>query len=67
MSLALAVAYPWQALESGKPEKVVEKMVTGRLERFYAETVLLEQSFVRDGSLTVTVSAGLVLVSVAVT
>ena len=32
-----------QALESGKPEKVVEKMVEGRLGKFYGEVVLGEQ------------------------
>ena len=35
-----------QALESGKPEEVVEKMVDGRIRKFYDEIVLLEQIFV---------------------
>ena len=37
-----------QALQSGKPENIVEKMVEGRLNKFYQENVLLEQSFVKD-------------------
>ena len=42
-----------QALESGKPEKVIEKMVTGRLNKFWAEHCLLEQAFVKDPDQTV--------------
>ena len=37
-----------QALESGKPENVVEKMVDGRINKFFAENCLLEQKFVKD-------------------
>ena len=37
-----------QALQSGKPENIVEKMVEGRLNKFYQENVLLEQSFVKN-------------------
>ncbi len=37
-----------QALASGKPENIVEKMVEGRLRKFYQEAVLLEQPFVMD-------------------
>jgi elongation factor Ts len=37
-----------QAKESGKPDAVVEKMVEGRLRKFYEEIVLLEQGFVID-------------------
>ena len=40
--------YHRQALESGKPEKVVEKIVEGKMERFYSEVCLLEQAFVKD-------------------
>ena len=36
-----------------KPAKVVEKIVTGRLEKFYQEVCLLEQPFVKDAALTV--------------
>jgi len=42
-----------QALKSGKPEKVVDKIVEGKLEKFYAEAVLLEQAFVKDPERTV--------------
>jgi elongation factor Ts len=38
-----------QAAASGKPAQVIEKMVEGRLRKFYEETVLLEQVFVVDG------------------
>ncbi len=38
-----------QAIASGKPEAVVEKMVEGRLRKFYEEVVLLNQTFVIDG------------------
>lgn len=37
-----------QALQSGKPENIVEKMVEGRLNKFFQENVLLEQNFVKD-------------------
>ncbi len=45
--------YQAQALESGKPEKIIEKMVAGRLEKFYQEVCLLEQPFVKNPDLTV--------------
>ena len=38
-----------QARSSGKPENIIEKMVEGRLRKFYEEAVLLEQIFVIDG------------------
>lgn len=38
-----------QALASGKPESIVEKMLEGRIRKFYEEVVLLEQPFVMDG------------------
>ena len=38
-----------QARESGKPENIIEKMVEGRIRKFYQEVVLLEQTFVIDG------------------
>ena len=37
-----------QARESGKPEEIVEKMISGRLRKFVAEVSLLEQQFVKD-------------------
>ncbi len=42
-----------QALNEGKPEKVVDKMVEGRLEKFFKEVCLLEQPFVKDPDKTV--------------
>ena len=42
-----------QAKESGKPANVIEKMVVGRLRKFYEEVVLLAQPFVHDPNLTV--------------
>jgi elongation factor Ts len=42
-----------QALKSGKPEKVVEKIVEGKLSKFYAEHCLLDQGFVKDQGKTV--------------
>jgi len=42
------VIYRQQALETGKPEKVVDKIVEGKMERFYSEACLLEQSFIKD-------------------
>jgi elongation factor Ts len=46
--------YEAQAKESGKPEKIIEKMVTGRLEKYYKEVCLLEQPFVKNTDQTVT-------------
>jgi elongation factor Ts len=40
--------YRQQALETGKPEKVIDKIVEGKMERFYSEVCLLEQSFIKD-------------------
>ena len=42
-----------QARESGKPENIIEKMVEGRLRKFYEEVVLLKQAFVLNPDLTV--------------
>lgn len=42
-----------QAAESGKPANVVEKMVEGRIRKFYQESVLVEQAFVMDPETTV--------------
>jgi elongation factor Ts len=41
--------YADQARQSGKPENVIEKMIEGRLRKFYEESVLLSQVFVIDG------------------
>jgi len=40
--------YIQQALDSGKPQNIVEKMVTGKIEKFLSEICLLEQKFVKD-------------------
>ena len=40
--------YRQQALESGKPEKIADKIVEGKMERFYSEACLLEQAFIKD-------------------
>ncbi len=45
--------YMAQAKESGKPEQILEKMVDGKMRKFYEETVLLEQAFVKDPSKTI--------------
>ena len=42
-----------QAKESGKPDHILEKIATGRLEKFYTENVLEEQAFIKDGDKTV--------------
>ncbi|ETT53696.1 translation elongation factor Ts [Paenibacillus sp. FSL R7-0204] len=42
-----------QALNEGKPEKIVEKMVEGRISKFYEEYCLMEQSFVKDPDKTI--------------
>jgi elongation factor Ts len=42
-----------QAKESGKPDDVIEKIVTGKLESFYKDHVLLDQPFVKDDSKTI--------------
>ena len=42
-----------QALNEGKPEKIVDKMVEGRIKKFYSEVCLLEQPFVKDGDKTI--------------
>ena len=43
------VVFRTQALEEGKPEAVVEKIVDGRIEKFYAENALLDQVYIKDG------------------
>ncbi len=45
--------YKTQALESGKPEKIVEKIVDGKMEKFYKEICLLEQPYIRDDNKTI--------------
>lgn len=45
--------YRVQAEESGKPAKVIEKIVAGKVEKFYGENCLLEQAFIRDPGRTI--------------
>lgn len=45
--------YKAQAAESGKPENIQEKIATGRMEKFYKESVLTEQVYVKDSDQTV--------------
>ncbi len=42
-----------QALNEGKPEKIVDKMVEGRIEKYYKEVCLLEQPFVKNPDITI--------------
>jgi len=42
-----------QAKESGKPENIIDKMVTGKMEKFYAENCVLEQPFVKNTDVTI--------------
>ena len=42
-----------QALHEGKPEKIVDKIVEGRIEKYYKENCLLEQPFIRDQETTI--------------
>jgi len=45
--------YKAQALATGKPEAVVEKITTGKMEKFYEENCLYEQHFIKDESVTI--------------
>ncbi len=45
--------YRAQARTSGKPEAVIEKIVNGKMEKFYEETCLYEQHFIKDESITI--------------
>lgn len=45
--------YRLQARNDGKPEQIVERFVQGKMEKFYQENVLLEQSFIKDPNKTV--------------
>lgn len=45
--------YRVQALNEGKPEKIIEKMVEGRVKKYYKEICLVEQSWVKDGDKTI--------------
>ena len=45
--------YREQAIQTGKPEKIVERIVDGRIEKYCSEVCLLEQPFVKDADITV--------------
>lgn len=45
--------YRGQAREMGKPEKILDKIVEGKMEKFYKESCLLEQQYVKDTDLTI--------------
>ena len=42
-----------QVMAEGKPEEIAEKMVTGRLNKFYKEVCLVEQAFIKDSGMSV--------------
>ena len=42
-----------QSKKSGKPDEIIEKMITGRMNKFYQENVLLEQSFVKNPDMSI--------------
>ncbi len=45
--------YRNQALESGKPEKIIDKIADGKLEKFYQEVCLIEQTFIKNPDVTI--------------
>jgi elongation factor Ts len=45
--------YIQQAIDSGKPANIAEKMVDGKMDRFFAESCLVEQKFVKNPDLTI--------------
>ncbi len=45
--------YLAQAVASGKPANIAEKMVTGKMEKFYEEVCLLEQPFIKDQTISI--------------
>jgi len=45
--------YKAQALEQGKPEKIVDKIVDGKMKKFVSESCLMSQAFVKDTDLTI--------------
>ena len=46
--------YATQAKESGKPEKVLDRIVEGKMKKFYSESVLMDQAFVKNPDMTIT-------------
>ena len=45
--------YRQEALNKGKPEKIVDRMVEGRIEKYFKEVCLLDQPFIKDGDKTI--------------
>jgi elongation factor Ts len=45
--------YRAQTQDSGKPENIVERIVEGKLKKYYEETCLMEQTFIKDNTLTI--------------
>ena len=45
--------YAAQARDSGKPEKIIDKIVTGKMDKFYEENCLLEQKFIKNADCTI--------------
>ena len=45
--------YRQEALNEGKPEKIVDRMVEGRIEKYFKEVCLLDQPFIKDGDKTI--------------
>ena len=48
-----AEIYKKQAMDSGKPENIAEKMVTGKLDKFFTEVSLMEQKFIKNPDLSI--------------
>jgi elongation factor Ts len=45
--------FAYQAKESGKPDNIIEKIVDGKMSKFYEENCLLDQTFIKDGDVTI--------------
>lgn len=45
--------YKRQAIDSGKPEKIVDRIAEGKMEKFYQEVCLMEQSFIKNPDITI--------------
>ena len=49
--------YRAQAQETGKPDKVIEKIVEGKLDKFFKDSCLLEQAYVKNPDMTITITS----------
>ena len=45
--------FAYQAKESGKPDNIIDKIVDGKMSKFYEENCLLDQAFIKDGDTTI--------------